>query len=252
MPNLAENSAADSVKRPLVIGHRGASHQAPENTIEAFTLAHRLGADGIELDVHRSADGVLVVHHDAVLDGVGLVMDRTFAELRAALPSVPALAETFDALVVDGVPVMAMINVEIKCCSWDVDADPDRIVARGVAEMVAERGLFEWVVVSSFDLAILDDIRAIDARLTTGWLIHGHNPVPALTIAHEHGHAWLHPDWGNLDLKLHETMAVARELNVRINTWTLDDPTTIREFAAAGVDAIITNEPDIARSALVA
>ena len=118
--------------------------------------------------------------------------------------------------------------------------------------MVAERGLFEWVAVSSFDLAILDDIRAIDARLTTGWLIHGHNPEPALTIAHEHGHAWLHPDWGNLDLKLHETMAVARELNVRINTWTLDDPTTIREFAAAGVDAIITNEPDIARGALAA
>ncbi|HEY1737167.1 MAG TPA: glycerophosphodiester phosphodiesterase, partial [Acidimicrobiia bacterium] len=86
-----------AIERPLVLGHRGASRGAPENTIAAFTRAAELGADGVELDVHRTADGVLVVHHDADLDGVGLVLGAPFVQVRAARPDVPTLAETLDA-----------------------------------------------------------------------------------------------------------------------------------------------------------
>ena len=60
-------------RRPLVLGHRGASAGAPENTVAAFTRARELGADGVELDVRRTADGVLVVHHDPDVRGVGLI-----------------------------------------------------------------------------------------------------------------------------------------------------------------------------------
>ena len=72
--------------RPLVFGHRGASAAAPENTVEAFSKARALGADGVELDVRRSADGVLMVHHDAEIAGLGALVERSFAEVRAARP----------------------------------------------------------------------------------------------------------------------------------------------------------------------
>ena len=77
-----------AAERPLVLGHRGASRDAPENTIAAFVRPRELGADGVEFDVHRTADAVLVVHHDAELDDLGLVLDASFAELHAARPDV--------------------------------------------------------------------------------------------------------------------------------------------------------------------
>ena len=237
--------SSSEIGRPLILGHRGASHAAPENTIAAFALATTMGADGIELDVHRTSDGVLVVHHDAELNGIGTVMEHRFDALRVARPDVPTLAESLDACA-----GLKLINIEMKCCAWDADADPDRIVARGVAAMISERDVFDRVSVSSFDLAMLDDFHALDTRIATGWLIHGHDPVPAVMIAAEHGHGWLHPDWGNLQLKLSETIEAARAAGIKLNTWTLDDPIVIREFAAAGVDGVITNTPDIALAAL--
>lgn len=229
----------------LIIGHRGASAAAPENTLEAFTLAGHMGADGIELDVHRTADGVLVVHHDAELDGIGLVMDHSFAALRAAQPNVPTLAETLDACA-----GMRMVNIEMKCCSWDTDADPDRVVAKGVAELVQQRDLYDGVSVSSFDLHMLNDFRAFDARVATGWLIHGMDPLRGIELAAENGHPWLHPDWGNLHGQLDASVSAARDAGVRLNTWTVDDPEIMRAFAQAGVDGLITNVPDVALKAL--
>src|SRR5436305_5677398 len=84
--------------RPLVLAHRGASRRAPENTIEAFRLARELGADGVELDVRRTSDGVLVLSHDPVIEGFGLVVEHPFEHLRAERPLVPTLEEAFDAL----------------------------------------------------------------------------------------------------------------------------------------------------------
>jgi glycerophosphoryl diester phosphodiesterase len=228
------------------LSHRGASGVAPENTIVAFARAAELGADGVEFDVHRSADGVLVVHHDAELDGVGLVLHAPFVQLRAARPDVPTLAETLDACA-----GMRLVNIEMKCAAWDADPDPERLVARGVAAEIATRNLHDTTVVSSFDLTMIDDLRTIDASITTGWLIHGYDPVPAVARAHEHGHGWLHPDWGNLDAHLEETVAAARDAGVRLNTWTVDDPDTVRRFADAGVDALITNDPATALAALL-
>src|SRR3954469_3561814 len=75
-------------RRPLVLGHRGASAAAPENTVAAFVRARELGADGVELDVRRAADDVLVVHHDPHVEGFGVIVGAPFAELRAARPSV--------------------------------------------------------------------------------------------------------------------------------------------------------------------
>ncbi len=230
---------------PLILAHRGASDAAPENTIAAFALAIELGSDGVELDVHRTSDGELVVHHDAQLAGIGLVADHPLAELRSVHPDVPTLAEVLDVCA-----DLRLINVELKCCSWDDDPDPDRVVARGVAALIARRSVYHQVVVSSFDLPMIDDLRKIDDRIATGWLIQGVDPSPLVAVAKRHGHAWLHPDWGNLQLRLAAVMEASSEHNVSIDSWTIDDPAVMREFSEAGVHALITNKPEVAVAAL--
>ena len=114
-----------SAIRPLVLAHRGACHRVRENTVEAFALARELGADGIELDVRRSADDVLIVHHDAEVPEVGLLAAQPFDGIRAALPWLPTLAEALE------VCTGWLVNVEIKCLPWEADADPEHTVARG-------------------------------------------------------------------------------------------------------------------------
>ena len=104
--------------RPLVLGHRGAPREARENTLEAFAAARGQGADGVELDVHRTADGALVIHHDAAVDGFGVLADHTLAEIFDALPFVPTLDAVLDLC------AGMLVNVEIKNSPPDADFDP--------------------------------------------------------------------------------------------------------------------------------
>lgn len=229
--------------RPLVLAHRGACLRAPENTVEAFTVARDLGADGVELDARRTRDGVLVLSHDPVVAGLGLLIEHTFAEVRAAVPSVPTLEEAFDVL------AGLVVNVEIKGFPTEPDADTERVVARGVVDLVDRRGLHDHVIVSSFELACIDAVREFDGRVTTGWLTMGLPSASALPIAAERGHEWLNPDRETmLGAAADATMREAAHLGRRIAVWTVDDPDEIRALAAAGVDAIITNAPDVALS----
>jgi glycerophosphoryl diester phosphodiesterase len=231
--------------RPLVLAHRGASRQAPENTIAAFVRARELGADGVELDVRRTHDGVLVISHDPAVEGAGLLIERSFADLRATAPSVPTLAEAFDAL--EGL----VVNVEIKGFPTEPDADPERVVARGVVELVEQRALHDRVIVSSFELDCIDAVRVLDPRVTTAWLTMALPASTSLPIAAERGHAWVNPDRETMRGDAAEaTMREAARLGLRIDVWTVDDPEQMRALAAAGVDAIITNVPDVARAAL--
>ena len=117
----------------LVLAHRGARRQAPENTIPAFARAMELGADGVELDVHRTLDGALVVRHDA--DGPpGVWAELTLDAIRAAEPEVPVLAEVLD------VCAGKLVNIEIKNSPRDLDWDPTARVADLVVECLASRG----------------------------------------------------------------------------------------------------------------
>src|SRR5262249_37627094 len=120
--------------RPLVLGHRGASAVAPENTLAAFARARELGADGVELDVRRTADDVLLVHHDPEVDGFGVIVGSSFAELRAAHPALPTLAEALDAC--RGL----LVNAEIKCLPWEPDPDTDGHVARATVDAIVATG----------------------------------------------------------------------------------------------------------------
>ena len=117
-------------RRPLVLGHRGASAVSPENTVVAFERARDLGADGVELDVRRSRDGVLVVHHDPAIAGGHAIAELTWAELRAARPDLATLDEALDAC--RGL----VVNAEVKCLPWEPDADRDGSVMRATVDAV--------------------------------------------------------------------------------------------------------------------
>jgi glycerophosphoryl diester phosphodiesterase len=229
------------VSRPLVLAHRGARRDAPENTLPAFTLALAQGADGVELDVHRTADGGLVVHHDADARRLGVLAGRTLADIRAARPDIPTLDDTLDAC------AGAVVNIEIKNFPGDGDFDPEDTVADLVVACLGRRGGDE-VIVSSSNLATVDRVRALDASVPTGFLIrHGLDPLAALTLCHERGHGALHPFMKLLKGDAaSEVVARARELGVHVNVWTVNDEREIRRLAGAGVDGVITDVPAIA------
>jgi glycerophosphoryl diester phosphodiesterase len=232
--------------RPMVLGHRGAPRRARENTLEAFAAAASIGADGVETDVRRTADGVCVLHHDPAVDDFGLISEHPFAELRELRPEVPTLDEALDAL------GDLFVNLELKCLPWEPDADPDGIVARTVAAAVLGRRLTDRVVVSSFDLGVLGVVRSIDTRIPLGWLTFGQTIDHGVGAAVERGLAWVHPDCAMVMEDPEGAVRAAHDRGLKIDVWTVNDPADQRALAAAGVDALITDAPDEAIAALTA
>jgi glycerophosphoryl diester phosphodiesterase len=216
-----------------VIAHRGASNAAPENTVAAFQMAAELGADAVELDVRRTSDGVLVVHHNPhVADG------RVIAELTAAdLPGqVPTLAAALDAC------AGMWVNVEIKNDPREPDFDPgDRIADDTISELIARGEHGRWLI-SSFRLSTVDRCRELSTEIRTAWLtVDAPNEVAALL--HEHGHSAWHP-WVGALAERH--VGDCHRHGIQVNAWTCDDVERISELIAWGVDGICTNVPDVA------
>lgn len=213
---------------PLLIAHRGVSTEQPENSIGAFRAARALGAAWVELDVRRTLDGALAVHHDELLsDG------RPVAAVGAAVlpPHVPLLPAALDAC--EGMGV----NVEVK------PHDEAGVVEQVVATVGAWGG---EVLVSSFDHALADQLREVAPDIPTGLLV-SERPFEVAARAAASGHAALHPWDGLVDARLVER---CHELGLKVNVWTVDFPDRIRELADMGVDGIITNVLDLARAAL--
>ena len=222
----------------LVLAHRGANRLAPENTVPAMREAVDRGADGVELDVHRTADGALVVRHDAETPG-GLLGALTLAEVGEHLPDVPTLAEVLD--VCRG----RLVNVEVK--------DPDPRAAEAVVDLLASRraadaDLADDVIVSSFDLATVDRVHELAPSVATGFLSFGLDPHSALVIALEHGHVAVHPDiWTLVNIDVAAFVARAHDLERQVNVWTVNDVAQVELLRDAGVDAVITDDTELYR-----
>ena len=231
--------------RPLVLAHRGARQVAPENTLEAFTTALALGADGVELDVHRTSDAGLVVHHDAEASEVGILAEHGLAEIRSARADIPTLEESLDAC------AGSLVNIEIKNLPGDADFDPDDAVADLVVDLLSARSRSDTVLISSFNLATIDRVRALDESLPTAFLVMlGFEPIAAVDLCHEHGHGTLHPFVGMLaGTAAHEVAARAHALGLHTNAWTVNDAEEMQRLAGAGVDGIVTDVPDVAVAA---
>lgn len=222
----------------LVIAHRGASAAFPENTVAAFEGARAQGADWVELDVRRTADGALVILHDAALPGGQLAVNLVRADIDAAVPS---LVEALDAC--NGMGV----NIEIKNHPADPDHDPTMLVAQGVVAEVQRRDIRDRVLVSCFDLDTVDAVRSMDPSIPTAYLVLDPEERTAIDLAVERGHQAIHPWNPMVDEAL---IRRAHDAGLLVNTWTVDDPDRIVELAAWGIDGIVTNAPDVARAAL--
>jgi glycerophosphoryl diester phosphodiesterase len=214
--------------------------------VAAFVEAANLGADGVELDVHRSADGHLVVHHDAFAPGIGVLADHSGAEIRRVLPWVPTLAEALDA------SAGMLVNVEVKNLPGDADFDPDERAAVAVVELLGSRERRDDVLVSSFSLASIDTVRRLDDTIPTAFLtLVGFDPLDGAAVAADRGHAAVHPDVRSLAGPVARAVAArAGELDLTVNVWTVNDAAEVRRLAAAGIDGVITDVPDVARAAL--
>jgi glycerophosphoryl diester phosphodiesterase len=225
----------------LILGHRGASAHERENTMPAFRRAVADGADGVELDVLLSRDGVVIVFHDEDLRRMAKRDERTSSltlrELRAILPWVPTLDEVFEEL------PHHLVNVELKA---------DRLLgARHLVPAVVEAVRRhdrprDHLIVSSFNPFALAQFRARASRVATGLLFHGKQPLPLRG-------AWprrlLRVDAVHPEHRLVTEPAVRRwrREGRTINVWTVDDPAELRRLRALEVDAVITNDPGAAR-----
>jgi glycerophosphoryl diester phosphodiesterase len=236
-----------------ILGHRGASSDAPENTLAAFRLALEQGADGVELDARLCGSGEVVVFHDERLErltgGSGRVADTPWTELarmkvRAgpAGPSpgrIPLLSEVLEEL-----PRSSFINVELKSEDW-----PGTRVADAAGALL-EAGRHEaHVVVSSFDARCLLRLALAYPRLRRGLLLDPDKPQLlqrhlALPLV---GRDAVHPEARQVtEADVQRWHAGGREVAV----WTVDDAELARRLAAWGVDTCITNRPGALRAAL--
>ncbi len=227
---------------PFLIGHRGLPSAARENTLPAFEAALEAGCDGVEFDLHMTADGVLAVHHDPVATGPEgpLHLDRidwnrlegTKFQGREGAYRIPRLEAVAAALT-----GRCLLNVEVKAPGPGRHGTvADRLLA--VLETVRPR---ESVLVSSFDPEVLAAIRRRDASVLLGFLFASVSELNHLEEEEvvESLHA-LHPRHDLVDAGL---MKRARERGLAVNAWTVDDPAEASRLVRAGASAVITNRP---------
>ncbi len=221
----------------IVIAHRGASHAARENTLTAFRKASEMRADWVELDVRRTQDGALAIHHDAHLADGRILCDVTADELP---PYVPNLASALDACSAMGV------NIEIKNWPSEPDFDPDNTLADKVVALLASRGNADRVLISAFHLPLIDRVRELSPNTVTAWLVERFD-TETLDILAAHGHHVVHP-W--VKKVTRDLIEQCHNRQIVVNAWTCDDPARMSELIDWGIDGICTNVPDVARALL--
>ncbi|MEU9336123.1 glycerophosphodiester phosphodiesterase family protein [Streptomyces sp. NPDC048290] len=219
----------------LTIGHRGIMGVEPENTLRSFVAAEQAGLDVIELDVHLSKDGALVVLHDEhvdrTTDGTGPVAEKTLAELRVLDAGrgerIPVLEEVLDT-------VRSPLQVEIK----------DMAAARALAEVLRARDLVERVEVSSFhDEAITEIARLVPGVHTA--LIGSRYGTDIVDRAVEAGAETVCLNIRRLTLEITEA---ARQARLRIIGWVVNTQDHLRLVRALELDGATTDHPEIKRT----
>ncbi len=234
-----------SDKRPLRIGHRGAAAYAPHNTLTSFRKAAELGADMVELDVQRCADGLVVVFHDLYLTAPGgkvlPVHDTTLAELQAVdlgggerIPTFPEVLAT-----------LCQLNLGILLELKDEYSSPL------VIEALLAQGYVEHCVVSSFRPDWLADFKAVVPQIEmsiqcSSKTMDGPHVVQLARACgasfvcpgydgHPHPTALLTPDW----------LGALRAAGLRVISWHEERPAEIAALKQLGVDAICSDRPDL-------
>jgi len=229
--------------RPLVIAHRGASGARPENTLPAYELAVEQGADMIEIDLHRTRDGAVVILHDETLHGLGgtgEVASASLADVRALDAGggerVPTLDEVLDRFG-DRIP----FNLELK---WSRVGNYEGLEAQTLGA-VRERGLLERTLFSCFRDSVLERLRAAEPRARLALLVSPRDPERVVERAQALGAEAVNPWYG---LASPDLIRATHEAGLAVYPFTVDGPPEMRRLLDAGVDGLFTNYPDRLRN----
>lgn len=228
---------------PLVIAHRGASAARPENTLAAYELAVSQRADMIEIDLHRTRDGAIVVTHDeqlAGLGGHGEIAEATAEEVRSLDAGggerVPLLEE-----VLDRFGARIPFNLELK---RGTKAEYDGL-ERATLESVVGRRLLPNMLFSSFYDPVLARLRALSEEARIGLLVSRRFPHRAVARARALRAEALHPEDSLVTAALVDE---AHDAGLAVYVYTVDDPAEMRRMLDLGVDGLFTNHPDRMRA----
>jgi glycerophosphoryl diester phosphodiesterase len=249
--------------RPRVFGHRGAAGLAPENTLPSFALALALGADVLELDVHASRDGVIVVSHDPTLErttnGTGALRDHTFHQLQqldagyrfsrdghdfpyrgqgVRIPPFETVLKQFP---------LAYCNLEIK------QADP--LIVEEVIAIIRRFDAQHRVLLAAEHDEIMRDVRLHAGDIATSFSaaevadfigrvhagsLDGYQPVGrALQIP---------PRFGEIELVTADSVAAAHRCGLEVHVWTINQRDEMQRLLALGVDGLMSDLPGLART----
>jgi glycerophosphoryl diester phosphodiesterase len=226
-----------------VIAHRGASGHLPENTMPAYELAVELESDMIEVDLHCTRDGAIVVTHDedlAGLGGRGEIADATLAEVRALDAGRGERVPTLDE-VLDRFGARIPFDLEIK--------RGKRIEYPGIeaaaAAAVEARGLVAATLFSSFYDPVLARLRAVSPAARIGLLLSRRSGERALERARALGAEAIHPE---VSLATRELVEAAHGEGLAVYVFTVDDPAEMRRLLDRGVDGLFTNFPERLRA----
>ncbi len=256
LPGFLTGPLLASRRRIAILAHRGASGDAPENTMTAFELALEQGADGIEFDVHLARDRIPVVIHDAWLarttSGHGRVRGHTVAALarldagswfnrrfpsraRAAYAAckVPRLEEVLDW--VRARRTRAYLEIKQTRPRY-------RRIEATILEQVYRAGVQARVTIISFHLPTLRRLRRLDSRISLG--IDFVRPLLAITLAKALSAETLLPHWRSATRRWIDR---AHRAGLKVVTWCLDDPRWMRRKISEGVDGVITSYPALLR-----
>lgn len=222
----------------LKIGHRGAKGYEPENTLIAFEKAINLGVDGIELDVHLSADNELIVIHDETVDrttnGKGEVNQLSLKELKALkielTQEIPTLNE-----VLDLVNKRCFINIELKGIGT---AQP---VIQLISHYISKENWdYNNFIISSFDWKMLEETHSLDSKIKIGVLTE-ESIDKALAFAKKINAFAIHPDY---ELLSKENVILMQQNGFEVYPWTVNSENSIQKIKSFNVNGIISDFPD--------
>jgi glycerophosphoryl diester phosphodiesterase len=222
--------------------HRGYCARYPENTMLAFRKAVEAGCDGIELDVHLTADAEIVIIHDEDLprttNGRGFVKDRTLAELQnldAGMGQrIPAAGEYFDFIQT----VNVISNIELKNSIFPYRGMEELLIRR-----IRERGLENRVLLSSFNHESVRLCKSLAPEIKCAFL-YDCQLIDGGSYARRYGVEYLHPNYLNLSAG---SLKEIHSRNILVNAWNVNAGDTMEQMLNMGVDGIITNDPALLR-----
>ncbi|MEK8128865.1 glycerophosphodiester phosphodiesterase [Paenibacillus filicis] len=238
------------MEKAKILGHRGASGYAPENTMEAFRLAIQQQADGFEIDIHITKDGEIVVIHDDTIDrtsnGSGNVPDFTLAELKQfnynagfehmfPVAEIPTLKQVLELVKTHNL----YLNIEIKDIMTNTGKYDGLNLA--AARLVEEYELVDQVIFSSFNHNSMAELKESYPEIKTA-LLHFSKLYKGEAYAKSAKADALHPLFSVVDKSIVEQ---AHQAGIQVNAWTVNQEADIERMIEAGVDAIITDYPDV-------